>query len=59
MNPGITYQVEFSGNATTWTTNASLIDTTSIDPIWERVRYQDTVTMDQAQSRFCRVKVIQ
>ena len=57
MNPGITYQVEFSGNLSDWTTNALLISTTPIDSIMERVRFEDTLTQNQAISRFGRVTV--
>ena len=59
MNPGITYQVEFSANFSDWTANATLLSTTAIDSIWERVRYEDTTTLNQAAVRFCRVAVRQ
>ena len=57
MNPTITYQVEFSGDLTTWAANSNLINTTTIDSIWERVRYEDTLTSGQSSNRFCRVAV--
>jgi len=56
-NPGIIYQVEFSSDLTHWTTNASLLSTTPIDSIWERVCYEDSVSRSQADARFSRVTV--
>jgi hypothetical protein len=56
-NPGISYQVEFSANLLSWTTNAIPISTTSIDGIWERVCVEDTLSTGQAEARFCRVAV--
>jgi hypothetical protein len=57
MNPGITYQVQFCGDMSNWTTNSILINTLPIDSIWERVRYEDTISRGQAPARFSRVIV--
>lgn len=57
-NPEVSYQVQFSSNLATWTTSGGVVTTTSIDSIWEWVRYEDTLTVVQSRSRFCRVIVI-
>jgi len=57
MNPGIIYEVQFSEGLSNWTTNSTLISTTPLDSVWERVRYEDTVTTDEAMFRFSRVAV--
>lgn len=43
-NPGIAYRVEFSGDLSTWTSSAVLLETQSLDAIWERVRFEDPTT---------------
>ena len=57
MNPGITYQVEFSSDLINWTAGGVLLSTTPIDSTWEQVRFEDFVTSSQASARYCRVTV--
>ena len=57
LNPGIIYGVEFCGELSEWSAGGTPLSTTSIDSIWERVLYEDTVTTIGAKSRFCRVTV--
>jgi len=56
-NPGITYRVEISEDLSTWTALPKPVSTVEIDPVWERVRYEDVVTPSQAPSRYLRVTV--
>lgn len=56
-NPGITYRVEFTDDLSTWTVLPNPVSTVDIDPVWERVRYEDTVTPHQASRRYFRVTV--
>jgi hypothetical protein len=59
LNPGITYTVEFSNDLVTWTPGGTLIQTQAIDSVWERVRYQDDLTLPNATAplRFARVLI--
>jgi hypothetical protein len=57
LNPGISYAAEFSANLSGWMASGALINTTSIDAVWERVRYEDFITQDRARARFCRVGI--
>ena len=61
LNPGVTYTVEFSNDLVTWTPGGTLILTQSIDSIWERVRYQDDISLPNPATlrRFARVIVTQ
>jgi hypothetical protein len=57
LNPGINYIVEFSGDVSNLSAGGTHITTTSVNSIWELVRYEDTATTGNAASRFCRVTV--
>src|SRR5688572_9065404 len=57
MNPGITYRAQFCNDLWSWQDAAAAVITTSIDSIWERVRYEDSVPATQATARFGRVVV--
>jgi hypothetical protein len=56
-NPDIIYAVQFSGTLSDWNASGTETSVTSINSIWERVRYEDTVSASQSQTRFCRVAV--
>jgi hypothetical protein len=55
MNPEVVYQVMFSSNLVNWTSIDDPVFSTSIDSIWERVRYEDATV--GASHRFGRVGV--
>ena len=55
MNPGVTYQVQFSDDLNAWTISTGVVSITSLDEIWEVVRY--TGTSVGGNARFCRVVV--
>ena len=57
MNPQIVYQAEFSSDLSLWTALPTPASVTSIDSIWERVRFDDTLAWNK--TRFCRVAVRQ
>jgi hypothetical protein len=61
LNPGITYTVQFSSDLVNWTDSGTLVQSTAIDTIWQRVRYQDTtpVAAGASHARFARVMVTQ
>jgi hypothetical protein len=60
MNPGITYAVQFASDLSNWqSTSGILVETASIDSLWERVRYEDSVTAQPNSARFGRVVVAQ
>ena len=56
-NPGIAYTVLFGSSLIDWTPGGAQVSAVSIDSIWERVRYEDTITASQAPARFCQVTV--
>ena len=56
-NPDIVYDVQFCSILPNWNSAGTETGVTPIDSIWERVRYEDTVSASQAQARFCRVAV--
>jgi hypothetical protein len=58
MNPGISYEVQFCDSLSIWTATGTMVTNTSIDEIWERVRYEDPVNADQVTARFSRVIVV-
>jgi hypothetical protein len=57
MNPGIIYHVQFSSNLADWASSGVEVNRTSIDAVWERVRYEDTLTQGQVNPRFCKIAV--
>lgn len=54
-NPGIAYQVEFTGDLESWTATATLLETVILDQTWERVRFEDATG---GTRRLGRVRVI-
>jgi hypothetical protein len=59
-NPDIRYDVQFSSDLLDWSSAGSSgveISSSSIDTIWERVRFEDASDAGQAPIRFCRVTV--
>lgn len=57
MNPGVVYQVEFASDLSHWSSAPSPASITPVDSIWERVRYEDTLSCSNATARFCRISV--
>lgn len=57
MNPEIVYQTEYSQDLSQWSALATPVSVTSIDAIWERVRYDDTMSRTSTKARYCRVTV--
>ena len=50
-NPGIAYTVLFGSSLIDWTPGGAQVSAVSIDSIWERVRYEDTITASQAPAQ--------
>ncbi len=59
MSPGITYEVQFGSSTDAFQAAGSSQQVTSLDGIFERVIWQDGVTVDQSRSRFGRVRVVE
>jgi hypothetical protein len=56
-NPGINYQVQFSSSFGSWETGGAEVQAAPIDDTWERVVWEDQLTLDESPRRFARVKV--
>jgi hypothetical protein len=59
MSPGITYEVQFGSSTDAFQAAGSSQQVTSLDDRFERVVWQDGVTVDQSRSRFGRVRVME
>lgn len=57
MQPGISYEVQFSHDALNWESSGLHVSTAPIDDLWERVYYMDSLGVSNAASRYCRVTV--
>ena len=57
-NPGIRYNIEFSNDLVTWSSGGVILDETTLDTVWERVRFEDEQSLTgEAPQRFVRVKL--
>lgn len=55
--PGIAYRVEFSDDFSNWFPGGNLISSSSIDSVWEKVEFEDTVSANGRDHRYSRVVV--
>jgi hypothetical protein len=56
-SPGLIYGVQFCDHLPNWSSSGTAVSFTPLNTLWERVRYEDTVTASQASARFGRVTV--
>lgn len=56
-NPGVVYEVQFSSGLTAFAPAGAAVQVTSIDSTFERVVWEDVVSVGQTPSRFARISV--
>jgi hypothetical protein len=57
--PGVSYQVEFSSDLKNFAPSGSQVQVVAIDANFERVTWEDGVSLNDMPARFARVKIVE